>query len=592
MALTSNTCAEVRNGGSDTNNSGFFRGGLCQLARPVAPTVTGAGTGGTVAAGTYYVVVTYFDAYGETRYSPETSVVLTGTTSKFTVTAPTRPDYSTTWNVYAGTVSGGPYFPQTLANAFGTDLVRTTTPATTGTGPPGVNRTLQTTVQMALDNSTITATTAGANSNVITFTGYTPTADDVANTYRSLTGTNINTGLFEVLNFTASPATWTVSTNTAGLNLTTAGGAGSAMTGNMGGCFATIGQAGAFHADNNAVAVKYNAAVQTMSASANVAGGKFAPSNGGTIFSYDTNRHPWNTDANRQVVQPSANSMKCINPSGSNGLFIGNFVLSNPGNNTAWTAIETGGRGTVWNCDVSGTTSNGFGITAAANTTIENCYLHDNAGTCITGPDATTIINCAIDNVTGAGVGVNFSGQSIATIRNLAISNFNSTGAAISLSTAAAFVDGLSVHCTNASNTVLVSTSSTPAGRAYHFSNMILWGGGGNFNLIGGNGITGSTPSADHTITNCFFGNYGTASPVDQSWPQDQQRSNVLLTAIPWTDAPNKDMSINNVAGGGALVRGAGSPQTFPGGFTVSRPDGGAAQHVEAAAGATNYAFA
>src|SRR6516164_7534438 len=67
---------EVRQTGADTNAGGFAVGAL--IAAPSAPSVSNIGSGGSVAANTYYFVVTYTDAVGETVISGQTSTTTTG----------------------------------------------------------------------------------------------------------------------------------------------------------------------------------------------------------------------------------------------------------------------------------------------------------------------------------------------------------------------------------------------------------------------------------------------------------------------------------------------------------------------------------
>jgi hypothetical protein len=56
----------------------------------------------------------------------------------------------------------------------------------------------------------------------------------------------------------------------------------------------------------------------------------------------------------------------------------------------------------------------------------------------------------------------------------------------------------------------------------------------------------------------------------------------VTLTADPFTDAANRDFSLNDTAGGGAACRGAGRGTFPPSDPTVGYPDIGAAQHQDA----------
>lgn len=75
-----------------------------KLMVPPAPVLTTSATGGTVAAGTYWVKVTAKNAQGETTASNATKIVTTGSTSTIGITIFTVPN-ATQYNVYIG--SGG-----------------------------------------------------------------------------------------------------------------------------------------------------------------------------------------------------------------------------------------------------------------------------------------------------------------------------------------------------------------------------------------------------------------------------------------------------------------------------------------------------
>ncbi|HEY1388063.1 MAG TPA: hypothetical protein VGF38_05920 [Ktedonobacterales bacterium] len=82
----------------------WLLGASTYLMAPPAPVVATATTGGTVAAGTYWVKVTAKNAQGETTASPATKIATTGSTSTVTITVFTVPN-ATQYNVYIG--SGG-----------------------------------------------------------------------------------------------------------------------------------------------------------------------------------------------------------------------------------------------------------------------------------------------------------------------------------------------------------------------------------------------------------------------------------------------------------------------------------------------------
>src|SRR2546421_3538943 len=70
------------------------------VPRPAAPATATAATGGTVAAGTYQVVITYTNASGETLPSNVSSQVTAGATSTLTITSPGAQAGATGWYAY------------------------------------------------------------------------------------------------------------------------------------------------------------------------------------------------------------------------------------------------------------------------------------------------------------------------------------------------------------------------------------------------------------------------------------------------------------------------------------------------------------
>jgi hypothetical protein len=89
---------------------------------PLAPQLT-AGSGGSLAAGTYYARLSYVTANGETAASLESSVIV-GASGSIAITAPIADLYAaaTGWNVYVGTRSYGEtrqtVSPQPMAGNF------------------------------------------------------------------------------------------------------------------------------------------------------------------------------------------------------------------------------------------------------------------------------------------------------------------------------------------------------------------------------------------------------------------------------------------------------------------------------------------
>ena len=111
------------------------------LGVPAAPPVV-AGSGGTVAVGTYKVEVTYVNASGETTASSSTTVVTSLGQQTITVSPPAAEGNATGWYAYVTQASGPVYTRQQAAGsptAIGSNLVLTATPTATGANPPAHN---------------------------------------------------------------------------------------------------------------------------------------------------------------------------------------------------------------------------------------------------------------------------------------------------------------------------------------------------------------------------------------------------------------------------------------------------------------------
>lgn len=531
-------------GVSDVNNSGGFRGGA-SIAAPSTPAVTGAATGGTVAAGTYYIVNTYNDGLGETVISAQTSVTVSGATSKFTVTSPSAATNALTWSSYCATVSGGPYFPISTGMVLGVDLVRTTTPPTTGTQPRGVDRSLVGTRTVVIDNSTITATTTAANSNTLTFTGgYTPSGSDVGNTCRITAGTNMTAGDYEITAVTTT--TWTLS---GAANATGAGGAGAAIVGGMGGCFATPGQCCAFvpTGTGNTAYLKAKAGVYTTgSGTNNTAGNKFTVQ-GFNFVGYSTNRTPLNTDT-PPVLDAGGASMTVVSASGGS-TFISNISITNSGNNasvTGWSPANGASeyrRVSVTGCAVSvasgGTqcmlvdcSDSGCGGMAAAlgnSQFVRYVSLNGTGGKAIFASNVGIVRECIVTGQGGTNsVGISAGGQCVVS-NCVAAGNSGSTAIGIQISDHSECED------------CIVS----------------------GYSGTGAIGYGVATASGASRWRNCA--DYNNTIPYSTSILAYQKVNCVALGGDPFTNVAGNDFSLNNNSGAGAACRQAGIPGTWVG---------------------------
>lgn len=106
------------------------------LAPSAAPTLTGSTSGGTLAAATYYYVISAVNATGESAKSSEANVTTTGSTGSVGLTWPAVLN-ATSYKVYRGTSTGteGVYYSVT-APADGVTPSFTDIGGTTQTGSP------------------------------------------------------------------------------------------------------------------------------------------------------------------------------------------------------------------------------------------------------------------------------------------------------------------------------------------------------------------------------------------------------------------------------------------------------------------------
>jgi hypothetical protein len=112
------------------------------LGAPTTPVPTTATTGGTVAAGTYGVKVTYVNANGESVASAMGTVTTTGSTSTITVPSPTAKTSATGWYAYVTQAGGSIFYRQQTAGhptAIGTGLTLTAPPTTSGALAPATD---------------------------------------------------------------------------------------------------------------------------------------------------------------------------------------------------------------------------------------------------------------------------------------------------------------------------------------------------------------------------------------------------------------------------------------------------------------------
>lgn len=540
MSLSASTAWEVRTGGSDTANSGGFRFGA-MIAAPSIPTVTPSSSGGTVAAGDYYCVITYTDNNGETVISSETHITLTGATSSFVVTHPSAATGASTWSLYVATVSNGPYFPQGTGLSLASNRSVTTTPPTSGTQPRGVDYSVQNSAQISVSDAVANGTTT-VTSATAAFTGL-----HVGNVVK------IGSAYYDIVSVTNATTIVVDRTITTGTGLTLI----------VGGGFATPGGQAAVSTTNTHLCFMKAGTYTINNGSTNTAGNFVQQSM--SIIGYNTNRYVGNTDSSKPVWDAGAASMTMLWCQATKQLYQ-NLSFTNSATRSSVTAININSTYMqIDHCDFDHVTT-GLAYNDQYSTVQDCSFISLASGNQGTGIGAK-YIRC-LDSGSGG------------TVFNLAIDGSAIDCLAIN-STANPFVctdGGLFLNCT-AYNWGSTSNAFNLNGEGSRAVNCLVWGPGGS-----SIGFQETTSVYRNSITNCAAGNCGTN--FSTRFGTNQLINTQTLTSIPFTNAGSGDFSLNNTASAGAACRAAGIPGVFPGlSTTTGYIDIGAIQTLGSASG-------
>lgn len=244
----------------------------------------------------------------------------------------------------------------------------------------------------------------------------------------------------------------------------------------------------------------------------------------------------------RPVLQAAAGTLILLNQGTTTNQIIRCFILDGNSQSAITGYNNAGNRCTINYMHAKGCTT-GFSASTAY---VEMC----SADSCGTGFSSSNTWYCSATNCTAIGF-VNSGHFSIAV--NCPIGFSITAGTTISSSIAYA--------CT----TVGFAANSVPN----MLNNCIAEACGGGFSIDNSPGAGAFRCFAYNNTTNFSAASGGI---VDIT----------VLTASPFTNAAGLDFSLNNTAGGGALVRAAGLPGTFPSNVnTTAYQDSGAAQHQD-----------
>jgi len=103
------TFAQFQAGGASGHLEKLIAAQGATSAPSSAPTLAASGSGNTLAAATYYVVITESNGFGETTQSPASASQVVSSGQQLTVAFPSLQPGNLSRNVYLGTVSAGPF---------------------------------------------------------------------------------------------------------------------------------------------------------------------------------------------------------------------------------------------------------------------------------------------------------------------------------------------------------------------------------------------------------------------------------------------------------------------------------------------------
>ncbi len=527
MAIDGSTAWEVHTGGSDTNGGGF---------------------GGNVATG-----ITNFSATLATSTAPiVTSVSYTfvaGDVNSW-LFIKSGTNWTPGWYKITGISGGGAVVDAAVGHAIlyrpsmgGTGSfyntvagIATVASPTSGTG--GVDY-CQVDATVALDTNASSATTT----LTLSAPGFTPAM--VGNVF-FLTGTGITPGWYQMTAY-SSTTICTIDRS--------AGATGSAITVNMGGALASPGQAAANWAGNNSIWIKTGTYTITT-ASTNVSGGCLAPSSAGAIFLLSG----FGTVRGDGVSPPT--------------------LILNTGVSTA-TFITPTAAANVKNLILDGhaeTTSKGYsGGTANNGSVFQNVKFQNFTSNAFAG-----------GNIFHLAVGCQFTG---CTLTSSVTGNFTTfIGCEAYSNTNTPFGGGVCVDCLSYNN----SGASTDGFTGGTCVNCVAYNNGRdgffsvNFII---NCHAENNPTVGFNFPNSQVGYSSGCTAFGNGAPSSGAVTpltffNIPVTSLsssPFNSAATGDFSLNNNAGGGAVLRAAAFPGAFPRGLTTGYLDIGAVQHGDVA---------
>jgi hypothetical protein len=368
-----------------------------------------------------------------------------------------------------------------------------------------------------------------------------------------------------------------VDTNTITVDRTI--GAASGQTGKVGGAALTLGYLMSQAVVGNTVYCLGNGGAYSFAnGTANTAGNKVSMTVGGDtsiwvpfwIVGYATNRTRANTDASRPIFQAGAASMTLLDLGAQKIIFLHNIDFDgNSGSFASTRGLVVGSSASGarvsrckfrnWGNNAISSTLSGLivqdcdfttnpSVAFAGRGNLLRCDLHANTATPVSVSSTFSVVRCNLYGNTGA----------------------STDGIAITSGDIGLYVRECSLYG-NGRHGINITANFTT--QFIPFENLIITGNGGYG--VAANAAT-NLVILDHVAT--FNNTSGRSNNINAQ----ADVSPIILTASPFTNANAGDLSLNATAGGGAAVRAAGIPGTYPAGTTVNYLDIGAAQHKDA----------
>ncbi len=554
MAFGNNTVWDVRSTGSDTANGGGFDPGNASMATDLAATVATSSAPVCTSASYNFVagdVGAWLFIQAGTNWTPGWYQIASVASNAATLTATIGTGVLATF-VGSQTIWGG------MSTAAGC----ATTASPTG-GTWSVDYSQQNSPQIAFTDMVIDGTT----NTKFTSAAHPVGKNMIGNIISVTAGTGFSVQRVQIVSTVTTTATCDKSLGT----LSSTGG-----TGGLGGCLATPGNAGLLHSTGSmTIAVKQ--AAYTFSATQNIAGGGVKLATGGagsptTIFSWNTNRWPYNTDATRAVISPGANSTTLFQTQ-QDGV-ITNFDCQNAGVFTSCIGYQLGGgggRSLCWNCKSNGIASAFLGSGTSTFYYCEAVNAPTQSFNCTGGQNM--MLGCV---ARGGSNQINMTGNNnfashcaslspVSGAHGWVVTQLSALESCIAYSTTGANTDGFS----GITQTMfLVNCVATDCVR---------------YGFDGG----GTPPFSDQKLINCAGYNNGTSNVHGTMYAIGVNLHNfIACSASPWNNPGSLDFTLNSTAGGGAALKAAGYPGSYPGLTGTSAPDVGLFQ--AAASGSTN----